>query len=111
MVSVNRAGKKQKWEMTNDNTTWIEPATLRNIEKIYDFLLEKTKVAQKFGRHKPKYSYSQLAKQTGINPKQVQFACQKLAFKIIPYLKITAISYGTKTGAKTTEKVEAMKLD
>jgi hypothetical protein len=95
--------------MAFDSTTWIDPATRRNIDMVYDFLFNRTELSERTGRRRPSFSYAQLSKETGISPKQVQFACQKLAFKKVPYFKIHAISYGSKKGVKTTEKVELVR--
>jgi len=107
---TDRSGKKEKWAMANGNETWIDPATRRNIEKIYDFLLARRKESLSSGKKLPRFSYAQIAHETGITPKQVQFACQKMAFKENPYFKIHAVSYGSRRGVKTCEKVELVRV-
>jgi hypothetical protein len=106
----SRSGKKQLWIMANNNETWIDPITLENIDKIYDFLLVESKKSWRNNRKTPKYSYSQLSEHTSINVKQVQFACQKLAYKIDPYIRIHAMSFGFSEGVKTSEKVELIRV-
>lgn len=106
---VSRSGRKEKWVMAFDCTSWVDPATLRNIDLIYNFLFKSNVLAERKGGRRPSFSYSMISKHTGVNPRQVQFACQKLAFKKVPYLKITAISYGSGRGVKTAEKVELVR--
>lgn len=109
-MGVSRSGKKEIWHMANGNTTWVEPATERNINKIYDFLEAEYQRAAKAGKRTPEFSYSQIARKTSIDNRQVQFAIWKLSFLKNPICKITAKSYRGKTGAKTTEKVELLRL-
>ena len=40
--------------MANGNEEWIDPATLRNINKIYNFLEKKTLQAKPNKKRKPK---------------------------------------------------------
>lgn len=106
----SRAGKKQLWIMANNNETWIDPVTYLNIEAIYEFLLEQAKKAWSEGKRTPKYSYTQISNKIAINVKQVQFACQKLAYKMDPYIRIYAVSFGSSEGVKTSEKVELIRI-
>lgn len=104
-------GKKPttvKWEMSNGNSSWIWKATMNNIEIIVDYLL-KQKSEGKF-----EFTYKKISKATGLDRRQVQFACQKLAFRIHPkpIIKIVADSYKNKSGSKKpiqlTEKVKLL---
>lgn len=95
--------------MANGNETWIDPATLRNIERVYEYLAEQTSSARAKKKRTPRYSYQQLSKLLRMNPKQVAFACRQLAYKREPYVRIHAISFGSQTGVKTTEHVELVR--
>ena len=88
---------KKRTEMANGNTSWIDSRTLRNMDLIMD-CLEANK-----GK---KFTYKKLAEKTGMNVKQVQFACQKLAFKKEPLIQIFAERYGYGGQVKVAEKVK-----
>ncbi len=112
-MMVDMAGKRRKWEMANGNESWIHPATQRYIDIIYDFLEQKTKETLKKtnGKRRPWYSYNQIAKQTGIPNRAIRMACDKLAYKEVPFLKVRAIRYVSKQGVvRTSEKVELIRF-
>ena len=109
-MTGRQKGKRVKWDMANDNTTWIHPGTKDNMDKIYLFLQTKNADARKAKKKIPRFSYNQLSVLLGIRPQSVSFACLKLAFKKVPFLKIHAISYPTKQkSVKLTEKVELIR--
>lgn len=107
---VSRAGRKERWHMANGNEEWVDPATLRNINKIYEFLEVRTIKAIKQKKRKPRLSYNQLSKATGITPECVQRACAKLAYKFLPFVKIYANSYRTPQGGRITQQVELIRF-
>ena len=103
----SRKGSKLKWQMANDNETWIARATLINVDLIYNFLLSKSDLEKK---HKPYFSYSEIAKAIHKDLKQVQFACQKMAYKVDPVIRIRAERIICKNGIRTSEKVQLLRL-
>lgn len=106
---VDRSGKKVKWDMANNNSQWVHPPTLRNIDVIYQYLEGLFLQAQEKGRRMQPRSYTQISKEVDINPKQVAYACRLMAYKLKPLTKIHAISYGTQTGGKVSEKVSLVR--
>jgi len=107
---VSRAGRKERWNMANGNEEWVDPATLRNINKIYELLEARTLKAEKQKKRKPRLSYNQLSKATGITPECVQRACAKLAYKLLPFVKLHANSYRTPQGGRITAQVELVRF-
>jgi len=105
-----RSGKKLKWNMANGNEEWVDPVTQKNIDTIYDFIEHKTLRAKANRKRKPRYSYNQISKQTGIIPQSVTTACKLLAYKLVPIFKLHAISYSTKDGGKISQKVELIRF-
>ena len=109
-MRVSRAGPKQKWDMANGNVEWVDPVTLYNIDKIYNFLEEKLLYAKRNHRRIPTFTYTKISKNTGINVKSVQQACHKMAYKFIPIIKISAISFRTKNGGKIGQAVKLLRI-
>ena len=107
---LKKTDKKEKWEMANGNTSWIDPMTKNNITLIYRFLADETRKASKEGKKRPCFNYSQIAKAIRKQRIQVSFACQKLAFAKEPFLRIEARSFRSHKGGKITEKVHLIRF-
>lgn len=102
-----KKSKIRRLNMLGGSSTWIKAATDRNMRTIYLFLAKKTKDAKK----RPRFSYSEIAGNTNVNRRQVQFACQKLAYMNPPVIKITAVKYPQKDrSVKTSEKVTLIRF-
>lgn len=98
---VSRAGKKELWKMANGNESWLDVATISNIDKIYTFLESKSTPNNRI----KSFSYAAIARATNIKPAQVSFACNKMAYKVNPYFRIKASTIRSKTGVRITERV------
>lgn len=91
-----------RFKMANGCSSWIRAPTRKNMTVIYKFLIDKSEDRKR----KPEFTYGAIAKLTGINPHQVQFACQKMAFKgKNPLIKIFTSTSGKKGNIKLHEKV------
>ena len=89
----NRKGKMVKWEMANGNEEWVGVDQMRNIEKVYKFMVQNKKMAMTLG-----FTYSGIARGTGIGNQQVTNAVHKLVYKRInPPLKLKAPQHNGKT--------------
>lgn len=96
----------KRWRMLGGSSTWIKPETLKNIDRIYSFLLKKTNLDAK---KKPRFSYFQISEEINVNRKSVQFAIQKLAFCDPPIVKIHAVKYPMNGSVKISEKTELVR--
>lgn len=91
-----------RFKMMNGCSSWIRAPTRKNMSKIYKFLLEQSEGKKR----KPEFTYGAISKATGINPHQVQFACQKMAFKEKnPLIKIFTKTNGNKNKLRLFEMV------
>lgn len=89
-------------KMANGCSSWFRAPTRKNASKIYEFLLEQSEGKKR----KPEFTYSNISKATGINPHQVQFACQKMAFREKnPQIKIFTKTIGKKDKLRLIEMV------
>lgn len=74
-------------KMLGGSSTWIKSTTNNHISTLYTFLAQHATAA---GTKPRSFTYNALAQETGINRKQVQFACQKMAFLDPPLVQIKA---------------------
>lgn len=97
--------KIRRWKMLGGNTTWIRDDTLANIDRIYQYLESRTDLQDE---KRPRFTYLQISKETGVGRQQVTFACNKMAYVDPPLVKITAVKYPKNGSARVSEKVELL---
>ncbi len=75
-----------KWIMCHGSVEWVNPATLNNVDKVYDFL----------ERRKKRCSISEISKGTAIHRTQVKECVRLLAYKSDPLVLISASNFKEK---------------
>jgi hypothetical protein len=101
--------RKEKWDMFNGSQLWVNHLTLRNIDRIYDYLAEQCELATSQRKNIPKFSFTQLSDRLTISRRQVMYACLLLAWKRDPYVRIHAVTFRSSQGAKVAHKVELLR--
>ena len=96
--------------MLGGNETWIRIITKKNINKIYKFLEAKSLEAKDKGKYQPSFTYSQISRSIGMDRRSVMFACNKLAFKNNPYVKIRTTTFRSKKGVQCGERVKLIRF-
>lgn len=98
-----------KWKLHGGNERWVNSKTIYYVDKIYEFLEQRKLLAEANGEKNPRFSFSQIAKATGIYAPQVSTACDLLSQKEEQYVRLLAIAYPSEKGVKTSQKVELIK--